>query len=169
MPQHIKRLIILFAIFIILFLVLQQILKPNSFGKLGHYRAAAIHENSVKELQYAGSVNCSNCHDSIRIVKAEGFHAQLQCEVCHGPGLKHALYADQFKDKQLPDSLKLNKPIERKDCAVCHQINAARVKILFDTVDNTMIKQIDAMEHNLMSKKTKEEKKCIICHYPHQP
>jgi hypothetical protein len=169
MPQHIKRLILVFVVFIVLFLILKHILKPDSFGKLGHYRAVSIHENSIRPLHYAGAVNCSNCHDSIRLIKAEGFHAKLNCEVCHGPGLKHALYAEQFKNGQLPDSLTLTKPNERRDCAVCHEINAARIKIVFDTINNTMVKQVNVMEHFLMSKKTKMEKKCVLCHNPHQP
>lgn len=169
MPQHIKRLILVFVVFIILFLIVQHILKPASFGKLGHYRELSIHENSIKPVRYAGAVNCVNCHDSIHLIKAEGFHARLNCEVCHGPGLKHALYAGGFAGKQIPDSLILTKPGERKDCALCHEINAARIKILFDTINNTMVKQVNVMEHNLMSKKTNKEKKCVLCHNPHQP
>jgi len=169
MPQHIKRLIGTFAAFIVLFLVMQHILKPKSFGELGHYRADAIPENIMKELHYAGSVNCSKCHETERTEKADGFHAQLNCEVCHGPGLKHALYADKFADGSLPDSLKLQKPNQRKDCALCHQKNAARTKILFDTIDNSMIRQVIAMKHHLLDKKTKEELTCIECHNPHQP
>jgi hypothetical protein len=169
MPQHIKRLVLVFVVFIVMFLIVQHILKPVSFGNLGHYRELSIHENSMKPLHYAGAVNCSQCHDSIRLIKAEGFHAQLKCEVCHGPGLKHVLYAGRFNGKQLPDSLILIKPNERRDCAVCHEINAARIKITFDTINNTMVKQVNVMEHNLMSKKTKIEKKCVLCHNPHQP
>ena len=101
--------------------------------------------------------------------KAVGFHAHLKCEVCHGPGLKHARYADKFKGGKLPDSLVLYKPDKRKDCAVCHQINAARIKMLFDTINNSMIHQIDPMKHNLKDKHTNEELKCIECHNPHQP
>jgi hypothetical protein len=169
MPQHIRRLILVFAIFILLFLIVQHLLKPNSFGELGHYRAKAIHENTLRELHYGGSDICSKCHDSIRIEKSEGFHAKLKCEVCHGPGLKHALYADKFKNGHLPDSLVLYKPVERKNCAICHQINAARIKIAFDTIDNTLIRQVDVMKHKLLDKKTKQEQKCIKCHNPHQP
>ncbi len=169
MPLYIKRLILVFAVFILLFLILQQILKPVSFGYTGHYRTKAIEENEQAEVHYAGFGNCSRCHDSIRIGKAEGLHTRLTCEVCHGPGLKHALYADKFIGGPLPDSLVLQKPTERKDCAVCHQINAARIKVLFDTVDNTLIRQINAVEHYLISKKTKKERKCISCHNPHQP
>jgi len=169
MPLHIKRLILAFAVFIVLFLVLQQILKPASFGELGHYRTKAIDENAAKELRYAGTRNCTSCHDSIRVTKAGGFHDMVNCEVCHGPGLKHSLHAGRFQDKPLPDSLLLEKPAERKDCAVCHEINAARKKILYDTVDNTLVKQVNTMEHNLISRKTKQERKCVQCHNPHQP
>ena len=169
MYQHIKRLILAFAIFISLFLIARHFLKPKSFGELGHYRALAIEENAKRDLHYAGSENCVKCHDSIHAEKAEGYHAKLKCEVCHGPGLKHVLYADQFKNGQLPDSLLLHKPIERKECAICHQTNAARIKITFDTIDNSQIKQIDAMKHKLLNKKTKKEQKCIKCHNPHQP
>jgi hypothetical protein len=169
MPQHIKRLIGTFAVFIVLFLILQQILKPKTFGDLGHYRAKSIEENAAKALHYAGTENCTNCHDSLRMDKADGFHALLKCEVCHGPGLKHALYAGKFVGVPLPDSLLLHKPSERKDCAICHQKNAARTKILFDTIDNTVIRQIDAMKHKLIDKKTGLERKCIDCHNPHQP
>jgi hypothetical protein len=169
MPQHIKRLIVVFVVFILLFLILQHILKPVSFGKLGHYRELSIHENSVKPLYYAGAINCSGCHDSIRLIKAEGLHAQLNCEACHGPGLKHALYAASFRGRPLPDSLMLTMPNERRDCAICHEINAARIKILFDTINNTMVKQVNSMEHNLISRKTNKERKCVSCHNPHQP
>jgi len=169
MPQHIKRLIGAFAVVFVLFLILQQVLRPGSFGKTGHYRADAIQENEMKELQYAGSDKCTQCHEEMKTDKELGFHNQLQCEVCHGPGLKHSLYADKFKDGELPDSLKLFKPDARKDCALCHQLNAARIKIVFDTINNTMIHQVNTLKHNLVDKRTNEKLKCIECHNPHQP
>lgn len=169
MPLHIKRLIATFAAIMVLFLVLQQVLTPKSFGKLGHYRADAIQENEMRDLHYAGSVSCIKCHEEQQTDKANGFHAQLKCEVCHGPGLKHVMYADKFKDGNLPDSLKLHKPDERKDCAVCHELNAARVKIVFDTINNSMIHQVNTMKHNPVNKRTNEVLKCIECHNPHQP
>ena len=169
MPQHIKRLITAFAFFILLFIVLQQVLKPSSFGKLGHYRADAIPENEMRELHYAGSAKCTKCHEDMATDKAIGFHAHLQCEICHGPGLKHARYADKFKDGKLPDSLALHKPDSRKECAVCHQLNAARVKILFDTINHTLVHQVNTITHNPVNKKTNESLKCIECHNPHQP
>ena len=169
MPQHLKRLIGVFAIFIVLFLVVRQVLIPSSFGELGHFRADAIHENTLRPLHYTVTDSCTKCHLGIRADKDHGFHKKLKCEVCHGPGLKHSLFAEKFKGKELPDSLMLHKPRERKECAVCHQINAARIKILYDTINNTMIKQINVMEHYPPDPQTKEAANCIDCHNPHQP
>jgi hypothetical protein len=169
MPQHIKRLIIAFAAFLVLFLILRQVLRPDSFGELGHYRARAIPENMLRKMNYTVADSCTKCHKDIAADKAQGFHKPLKCEVCHGPGLKHATYANQFKNGELPDSLKLFKPVDRKDCVVCHRLNAARIKIQFDTINTTMIHQIDPMKHNLADTDTKVEYKCIECHNPHQP
>lgn len=169
MPQQINRLIFAFVIFIILFLILHLVLKPESFGEFGDYRGKAIHENTMKELHYAGSDSCAKCHEDILKEKFLGFHKQLKCEVCHGPGLKHALFIEQVNTAQIPDSLILYKPTERKDCAICHQLNAARIKIQFDTINTSMIHQINVIDHNLMDIDTKVEYKCIECHNPHQP
>jgi len=169
MPSHIKRLLSSIVLVFILFLVLQQVLKPKSFGELGHYRADAIPENEMKELHYAGSDSCTSCHADIQSDKSNGFHARLQCEVCHGPGLKHATYAGKFKDRELPDSLKLHKPDQRAECALCHQLNAARVKIVFDTINNTMVRQVNTAKHNLVDKRSNEVLRCVECHNPHQP
>ncbi len=169
MPQHIKRLIGVFAVFILFFLVLQQVLKPDSFGELGHFRAKAIYENSLRPMHYTVADSCTKCHKDIRIDKDLGFHIKLKCEVCHGPALAHSLYAGNFKDKELPDSLTLYKPGERKDCAICHELNAARIKIQFDTLNTTMVHQIDVLTHHPFDPKTKVPFKCIECHNPHQP
>ena len=169
MPQHIKRLIGVFAVFLILFLVLRHVLKPDSFGELGHFRARAIYENSLRPMHYTVADSCTKCHKDIRSDKDLGFHNKLKCEVCHGPGLKHATYAGMFKNKELPDSLTLYKPGERKDCAICHNRNMARIKIQFDTINTTMVHQVDVMKHHVTNPKTSEALKCIDCHNPHQP
>lgn len=169
MPQQIKRLLIAFAVFIALFLLIRVMLVPKSFGELGHFRKDAIDENTLKELRYAGKDRCIKCHDTIRMEKAEGYHAQLNCEVCHGPGLKHALYAEKFQKGTLPDSLKLLRPTTREACARCHDLNAARVKMHYDTIDMSVILMVDVKDHNVMDEDTKIKYKCIECHNPHLP
>lgn len=169
MPQQIKRLVIAFSVILILVFALRQVLKPESFGELGHFRAKAIPENLNKQLHYAVMDSCTQCHKEIRAEKDKGHHAKLKCEVCHGPGLKHVTYAGQFKNGELPDSLKLFKPADRKDCTICHQLNAARIKIQFDTINTSMIHMIDPLKHNPGDEAAKEVYKCIDCHNPHNP
>lgn len=101
--------------------------------------------------------------------KADGMQTMLKCEDCHAPGLKYALYAGNCKGGTVPDSLKLYKSIERKDRAKWHQVNAARIQIQFDTLDHRMIRQVDALKHKLLDKKTNQEFKCIDCHNHHRP
>ena len=169
MPQQLKRLLVAFAIFIALFLVTRHLLRPKSFGEKGHYRILATAENINHPRQYAGRAGCIQCHDTVQAEKKDGHHAPLNCEGCHGPGLKHATFAGKYKKGTLPDSLKRNKPTERKFCAICHNKNAARIKIKNDTINNSMIHQVNVMEHNLKDEDTKAEHKCIDCHNPHQP
>jgi len=101
---------------------MRHVLKPESFSESGHYRAKAIGENMLKPLHYAVTDSCAKCHEDILREKSKGFHKNLKCEVCHGPGLKHVLFIDKVTTAQVPDSLLLLKPIQRKDCAICHQI-----------------------------------------------
>lgn len=145
MPQQINRLIIVFSILIGLFLIVRLVLKPKSFGELGHYRALAIPENKDKPIKYIGEQTCNDCHDDIVSLKNENVHINLECETCHGAGYLH-----------IEDS-ELNKPIipnQRKDCGTCHQKNAAR------SLNNII--QIELSEHN-------PDYKCIDCHNPHHP
>jgi len=133
MPQHINRLIITFAVVIGLFLGFRYLMIPKSFGEYGHYRGEALTENAEKPLQYGGTASCTRCHQDIIDEKSAGHHAGLACEGCHGPSYNHAIYADSARNVALPDSLKLERNTTREYCATCHEKNAARMKILFDT------------------------------------
>jgi hypothetical protein len=169
MPQQIRRLLIAFAIFIALFLTFRYVMIPKTFGEYGHYRGASLEDNAAKPLQFAGSASCIKCHGDVVSEKSRGRHAGLACEGCHGPAYKHVKYADTVPHAKLPDSLKLNKPSERSDCALCHEKNMARIKIKSDTVNYSVVKWIHAKEHNLINKSDSSELKCIECHNPHDP
>lgn len=145
MPLHIKRLIITFAVFIALFLVLKHYLTPKSFKEFGHYRGLAIGENEDRELKHVGSAMCANCHDVETNMKDSGSHHSIACEACHGPGYKHI---------EAPDSAKMFKPTKvREFCGKCHGQNAARPL--------SKIHQVDLKDHNT-------EYNCTKCHNPHQ-
>lgn len=145
MPSQLKRLLVLGAAIVTLFLLLKYLLTPASFGQYGHYRGNALDEIAKLPVKYAGSQTCVECHDSIVTMKSEGYHSDLQCEACHGPAYKH---------NKTPKKVKLFKPDSRDFCAKCHSMNKARPE--------KAITQQDIKEHHT-------EKKCVKCHNPHQP
>ncbi len=145
MPIHVKRLILVFALFVGIMIVLIQLLTPKSFKQFGHYRGDALKEIADKEPKYVGSQTCAMCHDSLSTVKDSSFHKSINCETCHGPGNKHA---------EDPVLNKIEKPVGRAFCIRCHAKNPARPE--------KIIKQINAIEHN-------KGEVCITCHNPHNP
>ena len=144
MPQQIKRLAIVFALLIGGLVLARYMLVPPTFGKLGHYRAAAIDSVVAQPIHYAGQQVCIECHDDIGETKVTSRHRTVTCEVCHGPA---AVHADD------PDEAQPPAPRERGYCPLCHGYNASRP---------TGFPQIDPMAHNPV-------KPCIACHDPHQP
>lgn len=146
MPPQIKRLALLFAIFIGLFFVARYFLVPESFGEFGHYRGLSLSENQAKSPKYTGQLACADCHQDETDLKAPNVHQSLSCETCHGPGMDHINSTDSIVPMQVPKS--------REFCATCHTKNAAR------KTDN--IVQIDPAEHN-------PEDLCTECHNPHNP
>lgn len=144
-PTHIRRLILVFAIFISLFLVARHFLVPDTFGKFGPYRAASLDDYSLIELHYSGQQACFECHQDIQDLKTQDVHSDIHCETCHGPGLKHVISGD---------AADILKPSGREFCGSCHILNAAKPK---DAVN-----QVDLTKHNI-------GKNCIECHNPHQP
>ncbi len=79
MPPQIKRLALLFVLFIGLFLTLKYFLTPKSFGEFGHYRGLSIQENIAKVPDYAGQKACADCHQDVLDLKAANEHAPLSC------------------------------------------------------------------------------------------
>jgi len=144
-PPQIPRLATAFAIFIALFLVLRHFLVPDTFGKYGPYRAAAMDDYAMLPINYSGQEACFSCHQDIQDLKATDVHSDIHCETCHGPGQKHVV------SKLAVDILK---PSGREFCGNCHVLNAAKKK--------DAINQIDLNTHNI-------GKNCIECHNPHQP
>ena len=144
-PPQIPRLALAFAIFISLFLFLRSVLIPDTFGELGHYRAASLIDNTLPEIHYAGQKACFECHQDIEDRKAQDVHSDIRCETCHGPGQKHVI------SSKAGDILK---PADREFCGNCHGLNAARQK--------SVVFQVDLNKHNV-------GKNCTECHNPHQP
>lgn len=145
MPKQISRLLIAFAVFVTIFLIVRSMLIPESFGDLGYYRANSLKEIEATELKHAGKEDCAMCHDAVAELMLSDKHQGISCEACHGPGYEHTLS---------PETIHPEKPHTREFCGLCHGTNAAR--------PNNVVAQIDLNEHNV-------EDECIMCHNPHKP
>lgn len=121
--RHLLRVAVLYLLVVVGFLVARHFLVPPSFGKLGHYRAAAIDDLRLVPVRYAGLAGqgaCAKCHPSQANLKAGDGHRGIICESCHGPLAAHA--AD-------PKAAKAQRPAEaamRGFCGRCHASNASR-------------------------------------------
>lgn len=146
MPLQLKRVLSLLVGLIIVFLVIRRLLIPDSFGKLGHYRANSLAENEAQVPKYIGSDDCHYCHETEALLLAEGLHSTIACETCHGPGHKH------IESNEVSDIIK---PSGRDFCGRCHEKNAAR--------PDDIIKQVDISTHHI------EENSCTNCHNAHEP
>jgi len=144
MPAQIKRLALLFGLFLAIFLTARYFLVPKSFGEYGHYRGLSLTENQSKIPRYAGQAVCQDCHDDLAGLKSSNEHATLSCETCHGPSLIHA---------ENQDSLPF-RPSGRDFCLRCHRIHPARPA--------ANVAMINPEEHNA-------GQQCTDCHNPHSP
>jgi ribosomal protein S27AE len=144
MRQQITRLLIAFSLFIVALVTARHYLVPKTFGKLGHYRAAAIDDNVSRKIKYAGHEACAMCHEDIVKTHDSHRHANVACEVCHGPSAAHV---------EAPTDVRPQAPRERGYCPLCHGYNPSRP---------TGFPQIDPVTHNPM-------KPCYTCHNPHEP
>jgi hypothetical protein len=119
-------------------------LVPEGFGELGHYRPGAIEDNRAKGVKFAGHLACLECHEDVGSEKAQGAHAGVRCEACHGALAEHA--AD-------PASVTPARPETTALCVVCHAANVAKPK---------GFPQVVPAEHSGGAS-------CSDCHRPHRP
>jgi len=143
-PQQVPRLAAVFAVAIVGLLVARSLLVPDTFGDVGHYRAAATDSIAAHEMKYAGHQECSLCHRPIADQRMESNHRTVACEVCHGPAAEHVA---------APLDVKPDAPRERGFCPLCHAYNPSRP---------TGFPQIDPVAHN-------PRMPCAGCHDPHAP
>ena len=144
-PDQVIRLAILFLIAAVALIIVRQRFVPETFGELGHYRAAAIDTVAGQDIKYAGWLVCVECHEDIGEVKSLSYHRTLSCEVCHGPASDHVADPSSF----LPAVPRARGEV----CLYCHDYLPSRP---------TGFPQILESLHNPMAP-------CITCHDPHDP
>jgi hypothetical protein len=143
-PQQVPRLVTVFALATIALVVARYFLIPDTFGDIGHYRAAAIDTIVAHPKKYAGQQECALCHSSIMEERLAGNHSGVACENCHGPAAAHVAN---------PVETKPGIPRDRDHCPRCHAFNPSRP---------TGFPQIDPVAHNPLTP-------CASCHDPHVP
>ena len=144
LPDQVIRIGISFIVLIVLVISVRVFVIPDELKKKGIFNTTAIERELSKDIQYAGSEICSDCHDEQHELKQEGYHNKLSCEVCHGASYIHS---------EEPDDATPSAPRERKFCPVCHTYNPSRP---------TGFPQINPFAHNPLEP-------CINCHDPHDP
>lgn len=145
MPKLIFRLFLTFIVFVGIFILIQHFLKPDSFGKYGHYRANSMDDNKMRTFYYKGEATCTECHQDIFDQKALDVHDAVRCESCHSPKIAGTI------------DCKVKPPIVKgtiEFCAQCHATNTGRLE--------KGVPQLDFKEHY-------EKQNCIECHNPHAP
>jgi len=144
MRPQVTRLLVVFGAAIASLVVARHYLIPPTFGKLGHYRAAAVDAVAARKVKYAGHEVCALCHEAVAKTHDSHRHRNVACEVCHGAAAGHA---------DAPTEIKPPAPRLRAACPVCHGYDPSRP---------TGFPQIDPATHNPL-------KPCYTCHAPHAP
>lgn len=142
--EHLVRMALVLGAVLVIFLVIRHAVVPPSFGKYGHYRAAALDEIRARPVSFASHAVCESCHDDILKVKSEGKHAGVACEACHGPTAAHT---------EDPMANHAVKPNPATLCVRCHEAEPAKPKTFPQVV----------------SKDHAGEVSCVDCHNPHSP
>jgi hypothetical protein len=143
---HLVRLSGLVGAAALAFLVVRPFFIPDTFGDIGHYRAAAVGDVEARPLKYADGAACETCHSDVAALRVEkqSRHGAIRCQSCHGPLAAHAASGGDPKPT-LPDVVPL--------CTRCHEATAGRPKLM---------PQVDTTEHS-------GGERCSTCHLPHAP
>jgi len=144
LPDQVLRLAVVFIIAIAALIVARQLFVPATFGKLGHYRAAALDSAAARPIRFAGLPACIECHSEVGATKSKSYHRGLSCEVCHGAANDHAI--DPSSRQPLASKA-------RDNCLHCHDYQPSRP---------TGFPQVIERIHNPMQA-------CVSCHNPHDP
>lgn len=151
MKSHVWR--PLYVVFVVVgtVLVVRKILVPADFGigsrgyMYGWHRPSNEAEWQKVTVKYRTAEYCKECHADKYLEIKQSPHAAINCENCHGPGLKHP---------EDPPTLSIDR--SRELCARCH------FRLEYPTSGRGKIRGIDPKTHN-------PGLECVTCHWPHDP
>ena len=158
--SHVWRIFMFLIAIGILGFFARWILRPASFGEIGHYRADSLVEMLNLELVHQGKEVCRECHDTIYEIHEKDIHFSVQCENCHGPGNIHVKYHQGELELISKNLATMPKEYTLEGCLFCHRELLARPRTYA---------QVNRTEHYEFLHVTDEETNCIACHNPHEP
>lgn len=150
--KHIIRAVLLLVLAMVGFVLTRHFLYPTSFGQYGHYRFDSVAEYAAKDLVHGAPGACDACHADQAKKKAEGKHASVSCELCHGPLGVHVK----------ADAKVAVMPVDRtvKLCGCCHQRLEAR---------RSDFPQVVLASHAIEKGAPTAGMACLECHNAHKP
>jgi hypothetical protein len=157
---HVVRILVILVVAIAAGFTVQRLLRPESFGEQGHYRADSILEIVRREPVHQSRAACAECHGDIHDVHQKDVHRGVQCEDCHGPGRDHVRYHRDGGDGITLARATMPKEYTLEGCLFCHRKLRARP---------SSFAQIDPREHYDFLHVTDPGTPCIECHNPHEP
>jgi hypothetical protein len=176
--SHLKRIFTLLIIAGVVAFFVRQLLLPDTFGNLGHYRAASLKDILNLEPIYQSKNACVPCHEDIYNIHEKDVHYGVQCENCHGPANIHIAETVKFLEQNhqrpaesgkyskdalelVPKQLvKMPKEYTLEGCLYCHR------KLVSRPGD---FAQIDPKEHFKSLHVIDDSIRCVECHSPHEP
>lgn len=150
--KHIIRAVLLLVLAAVAFVLVRHFLYPKSFGVHGHYRFDSVAEYAAQIPAHGAPDACADCHDEEAEVKADGKHASVSCEVCHGPLRTHV--EEDAKVAAMPVSR------SHELCGVCHRRLVAR---------RDGFPQVVFIDHVKERGAEMTEAVCLECHDAHSP
>jgi len=152
--KHLIRAVLLILAAAAATVVFLQMMRPASFGALGHFRANAIQDAQAFPAVYGEVQECASCHKEQAETVSKAKHSVINCQMCHGPLSAHADKGQKIADM----------PIDRYAslCLRCHESLPARPESM---------KQINLAEHskNQEIEDIHAEGVCLQCHTVHEP
>jgi hypothetical protein len=155
------------------FLFIRSQMIPESFGKYGPYRAAAMAELAARPSTFQADSACLTCHEDVGEERAEALHISVGCVHCHGMGRKHIAQAEKAAespeasidpaadwDGNFLTEIDLYITMDRATCLACHE---AVVGMPED------FQKINVAEHleEMGAEDPEDRETCFECHGGH--